>query len=197
MSQFAPETNAAAANGSRPAESGHSTATATARYPKGVICDFRKMGKASLIRILAYYNIRVDHSSLHDLPSENDLAVMVAKLFEARKIAEADVVDHFAAKYCLSTMDMNNRNPIAHAQQHALAVQAAASASAKNGTSGGNGSAAAKPAATAVNFERMQLDSEPAKVGEQVCMCMLVLCGQGAQCLSHRWSHRVPPPALM
>ncbi len=129
----------------------------TAAYPKSVLCDFRKLNQESLIKILACYQIHIDRSQ--EIPSHQDLVVMAARMFHTRKFAEQEVVDKFAAKYCLSTMDINNNNAHLHATISNFS---------------GNKQSGSGNLKTGVNFERLQLDSEPAKVGEQVNPILIV-----------------------
>jgi hypothetical protein len=118
-----------------------------ARYPKNVVCDFRHLGRDSLIKLIDHYNKGYVKVQTYDL-SETDLAIMVAKLFEMHQVSEVDTLDHFANKYCLSTMDSNNKSGGKYASNRNNIITSRHSQN--------------------TNFERLQLDSEIAKVGEQV-----------------------------
>lgn len=111
-------------------------------YPKNVICDFRKLGKESLLRLLKHYS--KEGLSLPADISRIDLASRVAKIFLAHHPMELNTLDHFAAKHCLSTMDINIR-------------------SGRGGAGSGKSQSQIE-----TNFERLKLDAEPARVGEQV-----------------------------
>jgi hypothetical protein len=117
-------------------------------YPKNVICDFRKLGKESLMKIIKHY--AKDNKYISPDMSRIDLAAAVAKIFSLHHPMELDTLDHFASQHCLSTMDVNIRS---------------------GGKTAGSGSGVGNnktqtPVDT--NFERMKLDGEPARVGEQV-----------------------------
>ena len=122
--------------------------TVPTRYPNNVVCDFRKLGRDALIKLIQHYNKGYVKVHTFDL-SEVELAIMVAKVFEMHQISEADTLDQFATKYCLSTMDSNNKSNVKYATTN------------RNNIINSRHS-------QSTNFERLQLDSEIAKVGEQV-----------------------------
>ena len=80
------------------------SSNANARYPKSVMCNFKKMSTESLIKMLAFYGVPAKKDS-----TQSELACIVARMFEARSIAEGEVVDVFASKYCLSTSEPIDR----------------------------------------------------------------------------------------
>ena len=137
------------------------------------------LGQESLIRILAYYHININKNyTNNDIPNEIELACMVAKLFEARKIAEIDVINHFSSKYCLSTMDGNNKKTsFLPYQSNNHNFNSSTSNNKNNSTNSNNNSNSNNSNNNdpnknnrniKTNFERLQLDCEVAKIGEQV-----------------------------
>lgn len=141
--------------------SGSNLNSISSKYPTNVLCDFRKLKKDSLIKILSYYHIPI-HQHENEIPNNIELACMVAKLFEARKIAEVDVINHFSNKYCLSTMDGNNR-------KHGFLPYDNTTHNFNSQSNSKNVSIPNKNNRNIkTNFERLQLDCEIAKIGEQV-----------------------------
>lgn len=102
-----------------------------------VSLDFRKLEKASLLKVLKHYGV---DPALHEAKDQTELAALATRHFEAHKIAEAETVDAFASKFCHSTAESTQAGKKRHHSQ---------------------------------SFYREQLDSEPARLGEQVAAKIL------------------------
>ena len=98
------------------------------------------------MKIIKHYS--KDNKYVSPDMSRIELAATVAKIFDMQHPMELDILDHFASQHCLSTMDVNIRT---------------------GNKPSVNGSGSGKTQAQIdTNFERLKLDGEPAKVGEQV-----------------------------
>jgi hypothetical protein len=69
------------------------------KYPRNVAVNFRKLDKPTLIRILRFYSI----SPNPDL-SQTEMAAMTARTFHSAGVAEKDVLEKFATKFCDSAI---------------------------------------------------------------------------------------------
>lgn len=107
------------------------------RYPKQAICDFRKLKRDSLIKLLIHYGI--PEANCTNLP-DSELANSAAKIFMTSNVVEKDAIDTFMNKYCLSYSDPIRENFYS------------------------NNNVQLPP----VCYQRMILDSEAPKIGEQI-----------------------------
>jgi hypothetical protein len=76
------------------------------------------MQKQSLLKILQHYG--VEHTNLTREPSQHDLAVMVARMFEATEVLEDEVVSRFAEKYCYSGSDQGVPTNVTQAKKRVV-----------------------------------------------------------------------------
>jgi len=116
-------------------------------YPR-ISVNFRKLEVESLVKVLKHYGV----TPVAD-KSQEELALLAARTFEAHKLIETDIVDKFVGKYCKSTADAS-------------------------------GSSNRKRMRTQ-SFYREQLDSEPARSGEQVAAKVLATNENGSWILAN------------
>lgn len=115
-------------------------------YPR-INVNFRKLEKDSLIKILKHYGITPAAEK-----TQAELANLVARTFEVHSIAETEVVEGFAAKFCHTAAESTQTG---------------------------------KKRVHTQSFYREQLDSEPARLGEQVAAKVLQTNENGSWILAN------------
>lgn len=111
-------------------------------YPN-INVDFRKLDRDALLRLVNYFDLKVSPQI-----SDEDLAITIAGVFEAKQSSEHEVVDKFAAKFCYTQSNNSCFPPQDEDGADALSLSPT------------------KRAKSTIEYHHFH----PASVGEQVCL---------------------------